>query len=79
MQDIIRILIGILVLGLGIPLGNWLAKETKEELNIGQRWFKLIIIFSLLGVLISLILREDALLFTFAFIAIVASRSLRKK
>jgi len=36
------------------------------------------VILSLLGVLIFLIAGNDALLFSFAFIAIVTSRSLRK-
>lgn len=78
MQDIIKILIGILVIILGIPLGNLLAKLTKEELKSGQKWFRIIIILSLIGAIISLILGNDALLFSFLFIAMVTSRSLRK-
>ncbi len=79
MQEIIRLLIGIFVLILGIPIGNLLARWTKEELGAGQRWFKIIILFSLIGSLISLISGNDILLFTFLFIMIVTSRSLRKK
>ncbi len=79
MQEVISLLIGIAILLLGIPIGNYLAKQTREELKSGQRWFKLIIIISLIGGLIGLIIGDDALLFTFFFIAIVTSRSLRKK
>ncbi|MBU2104665.1 MAG: hypothetical protein KKF67_02740 [Nanoarchaeota archaeon] len=79
MLQLIQILTGICVLVLGIPLGNFLAKMTKEELKSGQRWFKLIIIFSFIGAIIFLILREDTLLFTMLFIAVVTSRSLKKK
>lgn len=71
-------LIGILVLFLGIPIGNYLAKITQEELQQGKKWFKLIIFASFIGAIISLILRNDPLLFTFLFILIVTSRSLRK-
>ncbi len=78
MQEVINLLIGIAVLLLGIPIGNYLAKQTKEELKSGQKWFKLIIIISLIGGLIGLIIGNDALLFTFFFIAIVTSRSLKK-
>ena len=74
-----KILIGIFVLFLGIPIGNFLAKITKEELTIGQKWFKIIIFVSLAAALVSLFFTNDAFLFAFLFIAIVTSRSLRKK
>ena len=79
MTEIINLFLGVLVLILGIPIGNYLAKQTKEELRVGRIWFKLIIILSLIGVLTGLFLRSDVLLFTFAFIAIVTSRSLRRR
>jgi len=78
MNEILRLSIAILVLLLGIPLGNWLSKVAKEELKQGQRWFKLIIILSLVGAVITLITRDDGLFFSFLFIVIVTSRSLRK-
>ena len=78
MQDIIKIIIGTLVLALGIPLGNLLARFTKEELKTGQKWFRLIIVLSLIGATAGLIVRNDFLLFSFLFITIVTTRSLRK-
>jgi len=78
MEEVVKIVIGIFVLLLGFPIGNLLAKQTKEELKPGQFWFKLIILASFLGVILSLIFRNDVLLFTFSFIAIVTSRSLSK-
>lgn len=78
MQEIFRVFIGIAVLLVGVPIGSYLAKLTKEELKQGKKWFKLIIIFSLFGSIISLILKNDILFFSFLFIAIVTSRSLRK-
>ena len=77
MDEILKFAIAIIVLALGIPIGNYLAKSTREELKAGKRWFKRIILLSLTGVIISLIFRNDGLLFTFSFIAIVTSRSLR--
>lgn len=74
-----NLIIGILVLLFGFPLGSWLAKITKEELKEGQKWFKLIILVSLIGAIVSLIFRNDFLLFTFLFILIVTSRSLKVK
>ncbi len=76
MQEIFKILIGVLVLLLGIPIGTFLAKKTKEELKPGQVWFKLIIILSLIGGVVGAFLRNDILFFSFLFIAIVTSRSL---
>jgi len=72
-------IIGILILFLGIPIGSYLAKITKEELSGGQRWFRLITSVSLIGAIVSLILRIDPLLFAFLFILIITSRSLKKK
>lgn len=76
MQEAIKILIGIVVLLLGIPLGNWLAKSTKEELKAGKKWFRRLIVLCLIGTIVGLIIGNDVVLFTFAFIAIVTSSSL---
>ncbi|MEK6926355.1 MAG: hypothetical protein AABW50_03695 [Nanoarchaeota archaeon] len=76
MQELIKWIVGIFVLVLGIPIGNYLAKLTREELKSGQSWFKLIILFSFIGAVLSLILKNDFLLFALLFIAIVTSRSL---
>jgi uncharacterized membrane protein HdeD (DUF308 family) len=78
MQQVYLLLIGVALLILGIPIGNLLAKATKEELKSGKKWFKLIIIIGLIGAVVSLILGKDALLFTFLFIAIVTSRSIKR-
>ena len=63
---------------LGIPIGNFLAKITKEELKEGRKWFKLIVFISLIGGFVGLIIGNDILLFSFFFIAIVTSRSLKR-
>jgi len=78
MQLLIQILISICVLALGIPIGNLLAHWTKDELKSGQKWFKMIIILSLIGGVVGIILRNDVLMFSFFFIAVITSRSLRK-
>ena len=78
MAEIINLLIGVLVLVLGFPLGMYLAKITKDESKEGQKWFRLITIIGLVGVLVGLALQNDILLFSFAFIAIVTGRSLKK-
>ncbi|PIO08439.1 hypothetical protein COU59_01480 [Candidatus Pacearchaeota archaeon CG10_big_fil_rev_8_21_14_0_10_34_12] len=77
MQQTIQLLLGILVLTLGFSIGNWLAKLTTEELKSGRKWFVFIITVSLVGSVVSLILRNDYFFFSFLFIAIVTSRSLR--
>ena len=77
MQEIIKLLIGILVLLLGFPLGSFLARVTKEELKSGQKWFKLIIILSLAGGFVGLIIKDDVLMFSLFFTAIVTSQSLK--
>ncbi len=79
MQEIYKLLIGIAVLILAFPVGNLLAKMTKEELKQGAKWFRLIVILGLIGGVVGLIIGDDVLLFSFFFIAIVTSRSLVKK
>ena len=79
MLEIFRLFVGILILLLGIFIGSYLAKSTKEELYSGRKWFKLIILVSFIGTILSLILKNDILFFSFLFIAIVTSRSLKKK
>lgn len=76
MQEILKIIIGIAVLVLGFPIGNFLAKITKDEKKQGKFWFRLIVILSLIGGFAGLILGNDILLFSLFFIAIVTSRSL---
>jgi hypothetical protein len=78
MEELYQLLIGIILLALGIPVGNLLAKITKEELKSGENWFKIIIALSLIGAVISLIINNDTMLFTLLFIAIVTSGSLKR-
>jgi len=79
MQELYLLSIGIIVLILGIPLGNLLARATREELKKRKILFKVLIIFSLIGAFIFLVLRFDALFFGSLFIAVVTSRSLKKR
>lgn len=78
MQEVFKLLIGIGVLILGIPIGNLLARATNEELGQRRIWFILIILLCAVGALLGLIFRNDAMLFALLFIAIVTSRSLKK-
>jgi len=77
MEEMIKLFISVFVLILGFPIGYYLAKNTKEELKSGQRWFRLIVIIGLVGGLIGLILGNDFLMFFCFFVAIVTSRSLK--
>lgn len=78
MQEIYQLLIGVVVLVLAFPIGKILARVTKEEIKAGKRWFKIIIYISLLGGAAGLLLGSDVLMFSFFFMALVTSRSLRK-
>ena len=79
MEELVKVLIGAVFLLLGIPIGKFLARITKEELKSGQKWFKIIIIAGLIGGLAGLIIGNDVLFFSFMFIAIVTSQSLKRK
>ena len=79
MNELVKIFVGITFVVLGFFIGNFLAKITKEELSSGQKWFRIIILLSLIGSVLSLIFKNDALLFGFLFIVAVTSRSLKNK
>ncbi len=74
-----RLLIGTLFLLVGIPVGILLAKKTNDESKIGQKWFKTIILVSLCGGFLGLVIQNDILFFSFLFMAIVTSKSLKKR
>jgi hypothetical protein len=76
MNELTVFLIGVFVLLLGVPIGNLLARWTKEELEDGRKWFEALIILSLLGGVFGLIIQNDGLMFACFFIALVTSRSL---
>ncbi len=75
----VKLIIGILFLLLGIPIGIFLAKRTKDELKSGQKWFKIIVPLGLIGAIVGLIIGNDVIFFSFLFIAIVTSMNLRKR
>ncbi|MEA3414468.1 MAG: hypothetical protein U9Q99_03015 [Nanoarchaeota archaeon] len=77
MNELTQLAIGILVLILGFPIGTLLAKYTKDEKKQGQFWFKKLILIGLIGGIIGLIIKNDPIMFTFFFIAIITSRSIK--
>lgn len=79
MEEIVKLVIGVVVLLFGIPIGNYLAKITKEELKSGQVWFRLIIAVSLFIGFYGLLVSNDFILFSGFFVALVTGRSLRKR
>jgi ABC-type sugar transport system permease subunit len=72
---LVTLFVGILVLVIGFFAGLLLANLAKDELKQGKKWFKMIIFVSLFSALLSFILGNDILLFSFLFIAVVTSRS----
>lgn len=78
MTEIWRLGIGILFLILAFPIGSFLARITKDEIKDGQRWFKLIIYLGITGSVISIIIQDDILFFSFLFILVITSRSIKQ-
>ena len=79
MQEIFKLLIGVAVLVLAFPIGDILTKKTKEELKQGRIWFKIIVYVSLVGGVVGMFIGNDVLMFSFFFMALITSRSLRRK
>ncbi len=78
MLQITKILIGIVILALGFPIGNWIYKATKEEVIKGQKWIKALTLLGLAGGILGLILGNDFILFSSFFVSIVCSRSIKE-
>ncbi len=77
MLSLLKLVLGILFLILGFPIGNLLARYTKEELKKGRLWFVLLIFIGALGGVAGAVIGNDVLMFSFLFIAVVTSRSLK--
>jgi len=75
----LQIILAIIVALLGYPVGLLIAKSTKEELKKGRKWFKLIMIASLLIMILSFLNETGTLLifietiFMFIFLMSFAS------
>ena len=78
MELIIRYLLGVVILIIAFPLGNYLAKITKEELKEGRKWFRLIIILNTVGIVIGIAMIKIELIFWFGFVMIITWRSMKK-
>lgn len=77
MDEFLKLGIGFFVILIGIPIGKFLAKFTKEELKDGKKWFKRIIFVCLILIINGLIFKNDVLLFSSAFIAMVTLQSIK--
>lgn len=79
MQEVEKLILGIVVLILAFPIGDFLRKKTLDELKQGKPWFILITYTTLISGFIGLLIKIDWLMFSSFFIAIVTSRSLKKE
>lgn len=76
MIEFVKLIIGVAALILGIPIGNLLASQTREELEDGKKYFIILTWMGLIGGFFGLVSRNDVLMYSMFFIAIVTSRSL---
>lgn len=77
MNSIVQLTLGVVALFLAVPIGLFLAHFTKEELKQGKKYFFILCCASAVGAIVSLVLGKDIFLFTFLFMGIVTSISLR--
>ena len=55
-MNALQIVLVIAIALVGYPIGLLISRVCKEELIIGRRWFKLIMLASIIGIIISLFL-----------------------
>jgi len=70
-MEIINIILSVVILLLSIPIGFLIAHLTREELRQGRKWFLMIILICLIGLIITLFMSIYYLTLTFAFIIIL--------
>ncbi len=68
----------VIVLILAIPIGYLLAWMARDELIIGRKWFRIMMVLSILLSILFLILNNFAIFYTLIFILIVAFISYKK-
>jgi len=74
----LTLILSILVLLTSIPAGLLIAWLTKEELKAGKKWFKILVLAGVLGMIIGIFYKNWAVALTFAYMAIVAGLSWKK-
>ncbi len=75
----IKITLSLLVLLSAVFFGHILTKSTKEELRDGRKWFKWIIIISIVLTILFTIVNNWVAVLTLIYITIVCLISVRKK
>ncbi|VVB79451.1 Uncharacterised protein [uncultured archaeon] len=75
----IQLLVAIIVVLLGFPIGIILSKLTKEELKGGEKWFKLLVFLAAITAIFGLFTQNDPLFFSSLFLIAVTSQSIGKK
>jgi hypothetical protein len=68
-----------LAIALGAAFGIWLKRSASDELKVGKKWFKALVILGLVGLIAFTILGEYASAATCLVIAIVAKISIKNK
>jgi len=72
-----ELVVGILVLILAFPIGSYLRKLTLDEQKQGKKWFFYLMVLGVTGAVVSLILRNDVMMFTSLFASVIALQSWR--
>ncbi len=81
----LQIILTIILALLGYLVGLFIAKNTKEELKSGRKWFKLVMIVSLVIMILSLIISKGSNLmllesiFGFIFLLVLAALIVSRK
>ena len=75
----IKMWIEISLLVLAVPVGFLIAKLTGDEMKHGRKYFKILSVASLFGIVLFSLLRIEYLAYTFGFMLIVSFISLRHK
>ena len=68
----------ILILLLAVPVGYLIAWLARDELVVGRKWFKILIVISLISAILAIYFRKTDIFFSSSFISIATLISLVK-
>ncbi len=82
-MTLLQLILLIAIVLAGWPVGRFIASKTREELQAGKRWFKLIVCACIVAIVLSFFFAsgENLLLLvaSFAFILLLSLASIEKR
>mgnify|MGYP001584158899 FL=1 len=68
-----EMILEIIILLLGIPVGYLIALMARDELKAGRKWFGVLVIASILGAVWFYLIGESVIVWSFGFVGVISA------